>query len=163
MHSLVRAAGIALFAALSLFFIAFGALYASVNDMLWFHAAAIHESARAEVLPLYLALMDLIGSASIGLGVLGLFTVFGPIRRGGPIAPYALAIAFAIPLVGAALVAERLAALTGAPTSWHIMGGLLAAASIALFCVTRRDRGPGYLARNRAIEAKSFLLLDRGG
>ncbi len=163
MTSLFRIAGLALFAALSLFFIAFGALYASVTDMLWFHAAAVPEAARAEILPLYLALMDLIGSASIALGALGLYTVFGPLRRGGVGAAYALATAFAIPLIGAAMVAERLAALTGSPTSWHIMGGLLALTIGALICSTRSGRGPDFLARNRAIEAKNYIAADRGG
>lgn len=39
-----------------------------------------------------------------------------------PLAGAALALAIAIPVVMAAIVAERLAAATGAPTSWHIMG-----------------------------------------
>lgn len=163
MKSVIRIAGLALFAALSLFFIAFGALYASVADMLWFHAAAVPESARPEVLPLYLALMDLIGSASIGLGVLGLYAVFGPLRQGRTGAAFALSIAFAIPLVGAAMVAERLAAMTGSPTSWHIMGVLLALTACALYCSTRSGRGPAFLAENRGIEAKSYLAADRGG
>lgn len=163
MRSAFRFAGLALFAALSLFFIAFGALYASVPDMLWFHAAAVHETVRAQVLPLYLALMDLIGSASIAVGLLGLYTVFGPLRRGATDAAYALALAFAVPLVGAAVVAERLAALTGAPTSWHIMGGLLALTAGALYFSTRTGRGPAFLARNRALEAKNYLPADRGG
>jgi hypothetical protein len=162
MKSIVRIAGLALFAALGLFFVAFGALYASVTDMLWFHAAAVPEAARPDVLPLYLALMDLIGSASIGLGVLGLYAVFGPLRRGRSGAAYALSIAFSVPLVGAAMVAERLAAMTGSPTSWHIMGGLLAMTAGALYCSTRTGRGPAFLAENRAMEAKSYLAADHG-
>lgn len=163
MQSVFRFAGMSLFAALGLFFIAFGVLYASVTDMLWFHAAAVHETVRADVLPLYLALMDLIGSASIGLGLLGIYAVFGPLRRGRAGAAYAVAFAFAIPILGAAIVAERLAALTGAPTSLHIMGVLLAMTAGALYCATRARRGAAFLAENRALEAKNYLTADRGG
>ena len=73
---------IALFALLGLFLIAFGALYATVSDMLFFHAAAVPEAARHDVKPLYLALMKLIGGASVGLGLLGLYVTFGPLRAG---------------------------------------------------------------------------------
>lgn len=148
MHAVYRFTGLGLFAGLSLFFIAFGVLYASVTDMLWFHAAAVDEAVRGKVLPLYLALMDLIGSASAGLGFLGLYTVFGPLRRGMTGAAYALAIAFATPITGAAFVAERLAALTGAPTSWHIMGVLMAVAACALFFITRAGPRRSILAEN---------------
>lgn len=163
MHTIFRAAGIALFALLGVFYLAFGALYASVADMLWFHAAAVPEASRAAVLPLYLALMDLIGSASIALGLLGLFVVFGPIRRGTAGAAYALAVAFAVPLVGAGVVAERLAAITGAPTSWHIMGGLFAVTAAALYGATRGPRERAHVAENRATEAKGYFVVDRAG
>jgi len=162
MPSFLRVVGLALFAVLGVFFVAFGTLYASVNDMLWFHAAATPEASRAAVLPLYLALMDLIGSASIGLGLLSLYVVFGPIRRGSFAAAWALSLSFAAPLVGAGLVAERLAAVTGAPTSWHIMGALLALTAAALFCATRRPARPAHLAENRAMEARGLRVGDRG-
>ncbi len=122
---------IALFALLGLFLIAFGALYAGVNDMLFFHAAAVPEAARHDVTPLYLALMKLIGGASIGLGLLGLYVTFGPLRAGARGAAAALAVTFAIPVLMAAYVAETLATITGAPTSWHIMGVLLAVTGLA--------------------------------
>lgn len=115
-----------LFVFLSLFLVAFGAFYASVHDMLWFHAAAVPEAIRDEVRPLYLALMKLIGGASFGLGVLSGYVALGPMRRGARFAGAAVALCIATPILVAAYVAEMLANLTGAPTSWHIMGILLA-------------------------------------
>jgi len=120
-----------LFVLLSLFLVAFGALYASVHEMLWFHAAAVPEAIRDEVRPLYLALMKLIGGSSLGLGFLSGYVAMGPMRRGAPWAAAALALCIATPVVMAAYVAETLARLTGSPTSWHIMGILLAIDAIA--------------------------------
>lgn len=128
----LRRVSVFLFALLSVFLVAFGALYASVHDMLWFHAAAVPEAAREEVRPLYLALMKLIGGSSLGLGFLSGCVVVGPLRRGEPWAATALALCIATPVVMAAYVAATLAKLTGAPTSWHIMGLLLAIDAIAL-------------------------------
>jgi hypothetical protein len=124
----------ALFSAVGLFLLAFGALYASVQDLLWFHAAAVPDRALDDVRPLYFALMDLIGGASFALGMLGLYLTWGPLRAGARFAMTALSVCYAIPLVMAAIVAERLAHLTGAPTSWHIMGVLLAI--VAAACIT---------------------------
>lgn len=124
-----------LFTLLGLFFIAFGVLYASTDKMLGFHAAAVPEDLRAQFTPLYLALMKLIGSASVGLGALCLFVTYGPMRKQTPLAMTALGIAIAIPLVMAAYVAETLRAQTGAPTTWHLMGILLAILVTA--CATR--------------------------
>lgn len=163
MSRLVNIAGVALFALIGVFYLAFGALYASVTDLLWFHAAAVPEFAREDVRPLYFALMDLIGAASASLGALGLYVAFGPVRRGRQAAAFALAAAYAAPLVGAAVVAEQLAATTGAPTSWHLMGVLLAITAAALACSLRSERGAAVLAENRAFEAKGYLLVDRGG
>ncbi len=132
MRLFFRIAGITIFAALSLFLMAFGVFYATVDDMLWFHAAAVPEAAREAVRPIYFALMTLVGAASSALGLLGLFVTFGPLRRGDRGAAIALGLAYAIPFIGAALVAERLAAATGAPTSWHIMGVLLALTTAAV-------------------------------
>lgn len=132
MRGLLRIAGVALFALLSLFMVAFGFLYASVQDLLWFHAAAVPKEALEAVRPLYFALMKLVGGASASLGLLGAFVTFFVIRQGGKGGALALAIAFAIPLIVAAYVAESLAAKTGSPTSWHIMGVLLAVNAIAL-------------------------------
>jgi hypothetical protein len=122
----LRWTSIALFVLLGLFLIAFGGLYSSVSDMLFFHAAAVPEAARHDVKPLYLALMKLIGGASIGLGLLGLYVTFGPLRAGARGAATALALTYSIPVLMAAYVAETLARIAGAPTSWHIMGVLLA-------------------------------------
>ncbi|MFN0024582.1 MAG: hypothetical protein ACKVS5_11875 [Parvularculaceae bacterium] len=126
MRVFFRIAGVTIFAALSLFLMAFGVLYATVDDMLWFHAAAVPEAAREAVRPIYFALMTLVGAASGALGLLGLYVTAGPLRRGDRGAAIALGLANATAFIGAALVAERLAAATGAPTSWHIMGALLA-------------------------------------
>lgn len=117
--------GMALFVLVSVFLIWFGVTYATVDDMLWFHAAAVPEAARAQVRPLYFALMTLIGSSSISLGLLGLYVVAGPLRRGAKGAATVLVLVYALVFVMAALTAEKLASY-GAPTSWHIMGVLLA-------------------------------------
>ena len=57
MQKLLRGTSVLLFALLGLFLIAFGALYASVQDMLWVHAAAVPEAVRADIRPLYFALI----------------------------------------------------------------------------------------------------------
>ena len=138
--SILRRTSVALYMLLGLFLIAFGVLYASVSDMLFFHAAAVPEAVRHEIKPLYLALMKLIGGSSIGLGVLGLYVTFGPLRRSVPFAASALAVTYAIPVLMAAYVAERLAKLTGAPTSWHIMGVLLAINAVAWLAHARASK-----------------------
>ncbi len=95
--------------------------------------------------PLYFALMDLIGGASFALGMLGLYLTWGPLRAGARFAMTALGVCYAIPLVMAAIVAERLAHLTGAPTSWHIMGVLLAI--VAAACIAHAlARSPRFAA-----------------
>jgi len=142
MRKIFRLAGIALFVALSGFMIAFGVLYSSVHELLWFHAAAVPKEALEAVRPLYFALMKLIGGASGSLGALGAFLALSAIRRGDRGSAVALAVAFAIPLVMAAYVAETLAAKTGSPTSWHIMGVLLAvdlAALLGIFLGGRKQ------------------------
>lgn len=133
MKRLLRLTSITLFAALSLFLIAFGVLYASVTNLLWFHEAAVPPSALEEVRPLYFALMKLIGGSAGSLGLLGLYVTFDPLRRGSVLAPIALAAAYSTAITMAAFVAEKLAAATGAPTSWHIMGVLLALTAVSLF------------------------------
>ncbi len=125
-----------LFVVLGLFLVAFGMLYASVNDYLPFHAAALPEAAREAARPLYFALMKLIGGASAALGMLGLYVTLLPMRRGLAGAGLMVSLSYAGALVMAAFVAEALHATTGAPTSWHIMGVLLGmtAAAFALHC-----------------------------
>ncbi|MBI1250997.1 MAG: hypothetical protein GC189_05975 [Alphaproteobacteria bacterium] len=130
--ALLRGAGLGLFALVGAFYVLFGAFYFSVNDILFFHAAAVPEAAREAVRPLYFALMRLIGGASVALGLLGLYGVAWPLRRGVPFAALALALAFALPALAAAYVAETLAKAAGAPTSWHLMGILLGFVAAAL-------------------------------
>lgn len=139
MKRYLRAAGIALFGLLSLFMIGFGGLYASVSDLLWFHAAAVPAHALEAVRPLYFALMKLVGGASIALGLLGGYVTAKLATRGGNSAAISLFIAYSIPLLMAAYVAETLAAATGSPTSWHIMGGLMGidAAALGLIFASR--------------------------
>jgi hypothetical protein len=125
----------------SLFLVAFGALYASVKELLWFHAAAVPPQALADVRPLYFALMKLIGAASAALGLLGLYVAAGPLRADARFAGTALAVVLAVPFVTASIVAETLRATTGAPTSWHIMGvflAILGAAYVAHLAAGRR-------------------------
>lgn len=140
MQSVLRRTGLLLFALLGVFYIAFGGFYASVTDILFFHAAAVPKESLEAVRPLYFALMKLVGGGTIALGALGLFVTVGPARRGAPGSAPALFVAYSIPLFMAAYVAERLAAATGSPTSWHIMGGLFAvnAAALAAFSLGRR-------------------------
>ncbi|MEK7264579.1 MAG: hypothetical protein AAB227_00645 [Pseudomonadota bacterium] len=140
MRNIFRISGVALFVALSCFMIAFGALYSSVRDLLWFHAAAVPKESLEAVRPLYFALMKLIGGASGSLGALGGFVALTTIRYGDKVSAIALAAAFAIPLLMAAYVAETLAAATGSPTSWHIMGALLAIDAAALILTMLGER-----------------------
>lgn len=132
MAVLVRRIGLGLFVLLAVFLIAFGLLYETVPGMLSFHAAAVPETIRSAVLPLYLALMRLIGGASIALGLIALYVTLGPLRRRQPLALPVLAVCIALPIANAAYVAETLAARTGAPTSWHLMGILLAILAVAM-------------------------------
>lgn len=142
MTKILRLAGLTLFIALAAFYVAFGVLYASVRDLLWFHAAAVPGEALSAVRPLYLALMKLIGGATAAFGLLGGFVALTAIRRGERPAAIALFIANAIPLTAAAFVAETLASKTGAPTSWHIMGALFAVDFLALAGVLAGRRRP---------------------
>ena len=128
----LRLASTILFMALSVFLVAFGILYASVNNLLFFHAAAVPKRALEDVRPLYFALMTLIGGSSGALGLLGAFVTLGPARRGSTAAAAAVAATNAIAFIMAAITAEKLAAATHAPTSWHIMGVLLVVTAVAL-------------------------------
>ena len=142
MQRLMRWTSLVLFSLVALFLIWFGVTYASVTDMLWFHAAAVPEAARDDVRTLYLALMNLIGSASAALGLLSAYVIAIPLRRGADWAATALAICNSLVFVMAAVTAEELAAATGAPTSWHIMGVLMAAtlAAYALHAGAKSSR-----------------------
>lgn len=131
MKSALKTSGLLLFSAVALFLVWFGVTYISAETMLWFHAAAVPEAARGDVLPLYRALMNLIGGSSASLGVLGLYVVWGPLRAGSRWAGALLFTTFTGALAVAAVTAEDLAAATGAPTSWHIMGVLMAVAAAA--------------------------------
>lgn len=131
MKTVLRWTSIILFTLLSAFLIWFGWLYASVEQPLWFHDVAVPEHAKEAVRPLYFALMNLIGGSSAALGILGLFVTLTALRQGAKAAGAALAIAFVIPVVMAAITAEELAAATGSPTSWHIMGVLLLVTAVA--------------------------------
>ena len=129
---LLRWLSIALFSLLSAFLLWFGFIYLTVSEPLWFHAAAVPETARAAVRPLYFALMNLIGGASLALGGLALIVTLTGLRKREAWAAPALAAAFATVLIVAAVTAEELARETGAPTSWRIMGALLAIDVFAL-------------------------------
>jgi hypothetical protein len=132
MASTMRWVSLGLFTLLALFLIWFGITYATVDNLLWFHAAAVPESARTAVEPLYFALMNLIGGSSAALGVLILYVAWMPMRQGARGAASAVVVVLAIALGMAALTAEELADATGSPTSWHIMGILMAIALVAL-------------------------------
>lgn len=119
-------AGLALLTFIGVFYLAFGALYASVGDYLFFHRAALPAGSDAAFRPLYLGLMKLIGGASLAVGALGLFLLYSSVRRRRPNALAALAAGWSAPLVFAAYVAETLRTQTGAPTSANLMIILLA-------------------------------------
>jgi hypothetical protein len=125
MSKLLRWLSLGLFIALSLFLVAFGLLYASVSAFLPFHSAAITGVALDAFLPLYMALMKLIGGASIAQGLLCLYVIMGPIRQGRAGAVIAVSSSYGLSFLMAAYVAETLKNTTQAPTSWHIMGILL--------------------------------------
>ncbi len=127
-HFAARRLSLFLFTALAVFLILFGVLYAGVSGYLPFHAAALPEETRQSGLPLYMALMKLIGGATATLGAMCIYLTWN-LRR--PFAAEVVASAIAVPVLMAAYVAETLADATGAPTSWHIMGGLLAVDALA--------------------------------
>lgn len=142
----LRGLSVVLFALLSAFLMWFGWTYLTVPEPLWFHAAAVPEDARQAVRPLYFALMNLIGGASMALGFLVLYTALTAVRQRRAGGAAALALAVALTLVVAAITAEELAAQTGAPTSWHIMGALLGVdvAAFALAVISgKRPRAAG--------------------
>lgn len=140
MQTLLRTTSLALFGLVAVFFVWFGVTYATVHNMLWFHEAAVPEAAREAVRPLYFALMTLIGGASVALGTLSLYVIALPLRQGVAGAGAFLVVANAIALGMAAVTAEKLAAVTGSPTSWHIMGVVFAVSVIALACHTAASR-----------------------
>ena len=133
MQTLCRWASLVLFALVGGFLVWFGFTYATVQEMLWFHAAALPESARAAASPLYFALMTLIGAASAALGLLSLYVAAAHVRRRARGAASALVLVNAIVFGAAAITAEELAAATGSPTSWHIMGALMGVTLLAFF------------------------------
>lgn len=157
MQRILRWISVGLFLALSLFMLWFGWLYASVTDMLWFHGAAVPAELHAQVLPLYLALMNLIGGSSFVVGLLTAYLALFSLRRGVTGAATALLVAFAIVFVMAAVTAEELAAATGAPTSWHIMGVLLVVAVVAFAADVVAVRLP------RAGQARPATSAPEGG
>ncbi len=131
MKSTLRNSGIALFSVVALFLVWFGVTYLRAETMLWFHAAAVPERAREDALPIYRALMNLIGGSSAGLGVLCLYLIWSPLQRGARWAGGVLLAVLTGVFTVAAITAEELHAETGAPTSWHIMGVLIALSVIA--------------------------------
>jgi len=132
MKSFLQWTSIVLFMIVSVFLVAFGLLYANVNDLLWFHAAAVPPDALDKVRPLYFALMKLIGGASVALGLLGAYVVLVPLRRGVPGAAVVVSSAYWIAFGVAAFTAIRLNELTGAPVAWYNMAILSALTAIAL-------------------------------
>jgi len=141
MRTKLQWTSVILFMAVSTFLVAFGLLYSNVNDLLWFHAAAVPPEALEKVRPLYFALMKLIGGASIGLGILGGFVVLGPMRQGVPWAATFVSLTYWIAFGVAAFTAIRLNELTNAPVAWYnmaILSALTAAAYGAHTLASRR-------------------------
>lgn len=131
MRTKLQWTSVILFMAVSVFLVAFGLLYANVNDLLWFHAAAVPPDALEKVRPLYFALMKLIGGASIALGLLGAYVVLGPMRRGMPGAATLVSVTYWIAFGVAGYTAIRLNALTGGPVAWYNMAILSALTALA--------------------------------
>ena len=136
-----RRASVFFFCAVSVFLILFGLLYANVNDLLFFHAAAVPADALAKVRPLYFALMKLIGGASIGLGVLGAYVVLVPMRQGAAWAAPMVSVAYWIALAVAAQTAIRLNEQTGAPVAWYNMAILATITALGLLAHLLSKRG----------------------
>lgn len=126
MSAFLKWTGTGLLTLIGVFLVLFGILYASVSDYLPFHAAAVDPAALEPSKQLYIALMTLIGGASGALGLLGLYVTWGPVRRGAALAAICVSAAYIIAFLSAAVTAEKLAAKTGAPTSFHIMAILIA-------------------------------------
>jgi hypothetical protein len=162
MQAIFRWTSLGLFLALSLFMLWFGYVYASVTDMLWFHGAAVPAELHPQFLPLYLALMNLIGGSSFALGLLGVCITIFPLRWGASWAALALATAYAIVFTMAAITAEELADATGAPTSWHIMGVLLAVTALAYGAHFAASRS-GIVDGSRPRESMSATRTRLGG
>ncbi len=131
MPQTLKRISVALFAIQALFLLLFGLIYINANAMRPFHADAVSEASRMDVLPLYVALMRLIGGASIGLALLGGYVVAGPMRQGAFGAATVVSACFAFPVLVAAFTAVKLAE-TGAPTSWRLMGVFLSVTGVAL-------------------------------
>ena len=108
MKKTLRGASLALFVLLGCFLVWFGWLYASVDKLLWFHAAALPEDARRAVEPLYFALMNLIGGASIGLGLLCLFVTATSVRNGSIAAATAVFVSISIRTIPIRIIASQL-------------------------------------------------------
>ena len=94
--------------------------------------------------------MTLIGGSSAALGLLGAYVVLGPLRSGAKWAASALTFVFALVFVMAAITAEKLSA-TGAPTSWHIMGVLLALTAAAFIAHIAARRAASLMSTDAAI------------
>lgn len=137
-----RRTSFVLFTLVSLFLLWFGFVYATVHDMLWFHAAAVPEAIRPQVKPLYFALMHLIGGSSFALGLLGLYVLYGPVRKGVAGAATALTLVYLLPFAVAAYTAVELAERTGAPTAWYNMAILSAITLAGYGAHARSRRGP---------------------
>lgn len=156
MQRVLRWTSIALFLALSLFMLWFGYVYATVTDMLWFHGAAIPAELHAPLRPLYLALMNLIGGSSMAVGLLTAYLALFPLRLGAAWAATVLLIAFTVVFVMAAVTAEELAAATNAPTSWHVMGVLMAV-TLTAFVAHVLGSAPRHLNQHRCPESPMWM------
>jgi hypothetical protein len=140
MQTALQWTSVTLFMAVSAFLVAFGFLYSNVNDLLWFHAAAVPADALEKVRPLYFALMKLVGGASIGLGLLGAYVILGPMRRGMPWAATLVSVAYWVAFGVAAFTAIRLNELTNAPVAWYNMAILSGLTALALLAHTLAPR-----------------------
>lgn len=145
-QNMLQWTSVILFLAVSIFLIAFGLLYANVNDLLWFHAAAVPPDALDKVRILYFALMKLIGGASIGLGILGAYVVLVPMRQGMPWAATFVSVTYWIAFGVAAFTAIRLNELTGAPVAWYNMAILSALTALAYGAHALAPRRPPSMA-----------------
>lgn len=145
-QNILQWTSVILFMAVSIFLVAFGLLYANVNDLLWFHAAAVPSDALDKVRILYFALMKLIGGASIGLGILGGYVVLVPMRQGVPWAATFVSVTYWIAFGVAAFTAIRLNELTGAPVAWYNMAILSTLTALAYGAHALAPRRPPSMA-----------------
>lgn len=117
---------------ISAYTVGFGLIYAMRSELMPHHDAALPDSAKSQVLPLYFTLMRLAGGATTAFGLLCLYVLLGPVRAGSKGAAATVSLCLVSFFIATAAAAAHLEALSGAATHWEVMA-VLAALTIAGF------------------------------